>query len=275
VKPASFDYLAARSIDEATAALQAPGARVLAGGQSLVLEMVYRETRPATVVDINAVPGLDTVRTVDGALHIGATVRHADLERADPTAAVPRLLARAAPYVAHPPIRARGTFCGSVAWAHPSAEWNAITAALAGTVHLLSAGGQRSVPAALWYLGDRQTARRPDELVAGVSLPVLAGPAGVGFAEHRRTHASFASVAVAVALEAEDGVVRAAHVGLAGVSPTPVRAAHVEDALRGRPVADAAEVAASALERPGADHRAAVSVELLRRAVREAAGELR
>jgi carbon-monoxide dehydrogenase medium subunit len=274
VKPAPFDYVAPGSVGAAVEQLADGTATVLAGGQSLVIDMVYRTVTPRRLVDINRVPGLDRLVLDGRRWRVGALVRHADLERPGGTDPVRRLLARAAPYIAHPPIRARGTFAGSVAWGQPSAEWNAVVAALGATVQTRSASGGREVAAADWYVGACATARRPDELVVEVALPVPTGPCGVGFAEHRRTHAAFADVAVAVAVAARGSRVSSAGIGIVGTGPVPVRAAAVEAALEHAPLAAAAATAHQALARPYRTHRDAVVAELVRRAVQQAITDL-
>lgn len=274
MKPPPFDFVAPTTLDAALDALGTPGAVVLAGGQSLLLELAYREVRPALLVDVNHLPDLDAVTPDGDRLHVGALVRHRTLEHpAAAAGAAARLLALAAPYVAHPPIRNRGTFCGSVAWAHPAAEWNAITVALDGVVHVRSSSDRRSVAAGDWYTGPQQTSRAPDELVSGVDLLDPPG-AGVGFCEQRRTHASFALVAACVVLTtSSDGLVSSARVGLAGVGDTPLRASAVEEHLVGQPVAAAgAAVVADLL--PHGGYLGAAATEVIRRAVIDAVTDL-
>lgn len=275
VKPPAFGYVAPATVDEALTALSETGAMVLAGGQSLVLELAYRDTRPRVVVDINRIPGLSGLQSTEKSLRIGALVRHRELEqtRRHPDAVL-RLLAMAAPMVAHPPIRVRGTFCGSVAWGHPAAEWNAVLTGLAGMVHLASAAGARDVLAGEFFLGDRRTARRPGELITAVSLPSWPTGSGVGFAEHRRTHASFAFVAAAVALTAESGRLTRAAVGLAGVGDTPVAGSAYEAALIGVQIDRAVDAVAAVQPATGDGYRDAVTTELVRRAVRTAIADL-
>jgi carbon-monoxide dehydrogenase medium subunit len=268
VKPAPFAYAAPTTVAEAVDALAEDGAVVLAGGQSLVLELVYRDQRPRALVDVNRVAGLAHQREDDAGLLLGALVRHAELAGggADP---VRRLLAAVVPYVAHPPIRARGTFCGSIAWAHPAAEWNAVALALDAEVRVRSAGGHRAVAASDWFVGDRRTARRPDELVEEVLLPRLPPGTVVGFAEHRRTHASFAEVAVVAVALVRDGLVQHVRLAAAGLADRPLRLSEVEEALAGVEVGEVARRArAEVAGRLGRDtHQAALAAELAGRAL--------
>jgi aerobic carbon-monoxide dehydrogenase medium subunit len=253
MKPAPFDYLAPASVPEAVAALaeRGPEAAVLAGGQSLLIDLRYRRRRPSLLLDINRIGELSELAVRDGWVHIGGLVRHAELERAafiDPLA---DLLRQVAPYVAHPPIRARGTFAGSLAWAHPAAEWGALAVALDAEVALAGPAGPRLVPAGQWFLGPFTTARRPDELVTGVRLPRLPPGTAVRFAEHRRTHGSFAMAAAMVAVRLAEGRVEWVRIGLANAADVPLRAAAAEQVLLGeRPAPDLLREAA---ERAGAE----------------------
>jgi carbon-monoxide dehydrogenase medium subunit len=256
VKPPPFAYRSASSVWQAVDVLAREGAdaAVLAGGQSLLIDLHYRRARPLLVLDINPVRELEGIR-VDteangGMARIGALVRHRELEALPLGDPLGRLLGVIARYVAHPPIRTRGTFAGSVAWAHPAAEWCALTAGLAGTVETSGAAGQRRVPAAEWFAGRHRTARQPDQLVTAVWLPLLGAGVGVGFAEHRRTHASFAMAASCAAVRVTSGRVTWARIGMANAADVPVRAVAAERLLVGNPVshallADAAEQAAA------------------------------
>ncbi|GLW05684.1 carbon-monoxide dehydrogenase medium subunit [Microtetraspora sp. NBRC 13810] len=283
MKPAYFDYVAPPSVAETVSLLGEHGteASVLAGGQSLLIEMRYRRRRPAILIDVNRVAGLSGIALDPASARLGALVRHADLERArfaDPLAALFRLVA---PNVAHPPIRARGTFAGSLAWAHPAAEWCALAAALNAEVELRGPYGERRVPAGAWFLGPFTTARLPDELVTGVRLPRLGPGTAVRFAEHRRTHASFALAAVVVAVRLAAERVAWVRIGLANAADVPLRAVEAEAVLIGEragpgPIAEAAEVAgteADPVEEPYASvpYRRHVLRTLVRRCLTEAA----
>lgn len=245
MKLPAFRYEAPGTVQEAVEVLgrHGPDAAVLAGGQSLLIEMRYGERSPAVLVDANAVVGLDALRMQDGTLRVGALVRHADLEGRGSDVArqtlgdagpLGRLLRTIAPEVAHPPIRSRGTFVGSIAWAHPSAEWCALAALLDAGVGVVSRTGDRTVAASEWFRGRLRTDRRPDELVTHVDLPLLPEGSGVGFVEHRRSHASFALVAaLACVALGDDGVVTSARVAVAGAGDVPMRMTAAEEELVG------------------------------------------
>ncbi|WP_371778814.1 FAD binding domain-containing protein [Streptosporangium subroseum] len=286
MKPAPFAYQAARSVDEAVALLDEHGsaAKVLAGGQSLMIDLHYRRTRPALLVDVNGVEELVGHGVDDGHLVLGALVRHADLERPVAEDPVGALLARIAPYVAHPPIRARGTFAGSLAWAHPAAEWCAVAVALDAEIGLHGPSGRRVVAAAEWFHGPHQTDRTAQELVTEVRLPLLGAGTGIGFAEHRRTHGSFAFAAAVAAVGVAEGRIAWARIAMANAGPVPVRATTAERALAGSSVASCdgavseagAAAAREADPRPephgSVEYRRHVLAVLVRRSLRQALG---
>jgi carbon-monoxide dehydrogenase medium subunit len=198
-----------------------------------MLELNYRRARPELVVDINGIAELGRFERDGDILRVGALTRHARFERPSSNDPLDRLLARITRFVAHPPIRVRGTMVGSLAYAHPAAEWPAVAVALDARLRLVSAEGARSVAAAEFFQGPFATTRRPDEVVVEVALPVLEPTAGTGFAEYRRTEASFAVVAAVAVLDIENGVVRQARIGLAGSADRPLRAHAAERALTG------------------------------------------
>jgi carbon-monoxide dehydrogenase medium subunit len=239
VKPAAFDYVVPRTVQEAVDALGDTGrkAQVLAGGQSLILEMHLQRIRPELVVDINRIAELDHMSVDDNTLRVGALIRHGVFESAE---AVPgplgTLLSRAVVNIAHPPIRSRGTMAGSFGWAHPASEWCAIGVALDAVVELRGPEGVREVAAGDYFHGPYQTARRPQELITSVRLPLLGDDTGVGFIEHRRTHFCFAQVAVAATLTVRDGVISEARIGLVNSADRPVRARAAEQTLIGAEV---------------------------------------
>ncbi|MFG1704276.1 FAD binding domain-containing protein [Nonomuraea sp. M3C6] len=261
MKPAQFHYFAPTSVPEAVAMLaeRGPDSRVLAGGQSLLIELRYRSARPALVVDINRIPGLSEVTVEDGSVHVGALVRHAQLEHAGFDDPLAELFRQVAPYVAHPPIRARGTFAGSLAWAHPASEWCALAMALGAGIELEGPAGPRTVRADSWFRGPFATACLPQELVTGVRLPRPPAGTVAAFAEHRRTHGSFALAAAMVMLRLGQDRVQWVRIGLANAAGVPLRAIGAESLLMGeRPepelLAEAAARAAADADPPDEPH---------------------
>ncbi len=236
MKPPRFDYLAPRSLDEALAHLAAHGddAKVLAGGQSLVPLLNFRLVRPAYLVDLNEVTGLDGIRLQDGHLVIGAMARQRVVE----TSALARercpLMTEALAQVGHVQIRNRGTVGGSLAHADPASELPAVVAALDGELVLQSARGRRTLSAERFFRGYLTTAAAPDELLAEVRVPVTPPRTGSAFVELSRRHGDFAIVGVAATVTVSAaGVCTACSIALTGVGGTPVSAREAARALVG------------------------------------------
>jgi carbon-monoxide dehydrogenase medium subunit len=226
MKTAPFSHHAPDGLDEALhlLALHGDAARVLAGGQSLVPTMAFRMARPAVLVDINRISALDHVAEDAGHLRIGALARHARFERPVVPGALGALLSEVARHIAHPPIRLRGTFCGSLAHADPASEWCATALALDARIMLDSAQGGREVTARDWFQGVFSTAIRPGEMVREVALPLLGPEWRCGFAEFSRRAGDFALAMAVVALRLEAGTIRAARIALGGIGGLPVLA---------------------------------------------------
>lgn len=204
VKPAPFDYVRAETAEEAVSVLAEHGeeARVLAGGQSLMAILNMRLARPRLLVDISRCQELAVLRR-NGALTVGAAVTQAHLERSPRLAEHSPLLAQALPHIAHFQIRSRGTVCGSIAHADPSAELPLALVALRGRVTLRSKKGWREVAGEAFITGMLSTARRADELLESVSFPLVQPGERQGFAEFARRHGDFALVALAASVTRE------------------------------------------------------------------------
>jgi aerobic carbon-monoxide dehydrogenase medium subunit len=234
VKPAAFEYFLPRTVDEALSMLaEFEGAKVLAGGQSLVPAMNFRLARPAALIDVNQISGLDRVTFGETEVRIGALTRHRRLEKPDVSGPIARLLGEMARHVGHMPIRVRGTFGGSLAHADPAAEWCLLARTLDATIVAGSASGTREIPAEEFFATVFTTTLRPDELLTEVRLPQLDERHLVGFSEFSRRAGDFALAMVLVAAEVDDGVVRSARIGAGGVSDVPVRLSAAETALIG------------------------------------------
>jgi carbon-monoxide dehydrogenase medium subunit len=202
VKAAPFAYVRPGTVPGVLAELvagenSAGGAKIVAGGQSLVPVLAMRLGRPGTLVDINAVTGLDAITASGGQVRIGATVRQRTAQEHPATTAVP-LLRMALPWVGHREIRSRGTVCGSIAHADPAAELPAVACCLDATMTLISERGRREVAAADFFTAAMTTALAPDELLESVSFPAAEPGEGSGFAEVARRHGDFALAGVAV-----------------------------------------------------------------------------
>jgi 2-furoyl-CoA dehydrogenase FAD binding subunit len=217
VKPAAFDYVRAEHLDEALDVLgsEAGEARVIAGGQSLMPMLNMRLAKPRTLIDIMHLPELARIARNGGTVTVGAGVRQATLlEWPELGQALP-LAALALPWTGHVQTRSRGTVCGSIAHADPSAELPLILCTLGGEVHLRGARGGRRVAAGRFFTGMMATIREDDELIEAVSFP--AGQRRCAFREVARRHGDFAIVACA-AVATADGV----RFGVGGVADMPV-----------------------------------------------------
>ncbi len=219
MKPAAFDYVRAESAAEALEVLYAEGAnaRVLAGGQSLLPMLNMRLARPAVLVDIMAVAEWRQVDDDGSRLRIAAAVRQVDIERRADLGRRQPLLAAALPWVGHAQTRSRGTVCGSVAHADPSAELPLVLVALDGRVHLRSRRRARQVPASEFFTGMMATARTDDEIIEAVSLPAAKPGTGYAFREVARRHGDFAIIACAAVVD-QSG----ARLAVGGVADRPV-----------------------------------------------------
>ena len=240
MKPAPFNYHAAETADVAVAVLAEHGdeAKVLAGGQSLVPMLALRLARPEHLVDVNRVAELAAVRREDGVLVVGATTRHVTLERDDEIGAAVPLLRRTAPFIGHVQIRNRGTLGGSLAHADPAAELPAVALVLDAEIEVSGPRGVRRIPARDFFQGVFTTALEPDELLVAVRFPVWDPAAGFAVEEVARRHGDFSLVGAIAAVQARDGRIERAALALTGMGPVPIRAAAVEQALRGAAVAD-------------------------------------
>lgn len=199
MKPPRFDYVRAESCAEALQVLAAEGAdaRVIAGGQTLVPMLSMRLARPKVLVDIMGLPEFDRIEMADGALHVGAAVRQAALLGWPGLALLQPLLAQMLPWVGHAQTRSRGTVCGSVAHADPSAELPLALVALGGEVKLARRWRTRKVAAEQFFLGLMSTAKSEDEMITGVTFPVAQAGQAFAFREFGRRHGDFAITACA------------------------------------------------------------------------------
>ncbi|GGD15989.1 FAD binding domain-containing protein [Aureimonas glaciei] len=218
MKPAPFDFVRPETLEEALSALAEAGdeGRVIAGGQSLVPMLNMRLARPKVLVDIMGLADLDHIREAKGRIEIGAGVRQVTLGRWPQLQEKLPLVAAALPWVGHAQTRSRGTVCGSLAHADPSAELPLSLLVLGGEVRLRSRKKKRTVAARDFFLGMMATAVEPDEMIEAVSLPVHASGTGTAFNEVARRHGDFAIVACA-ALASPDGRYRLAVGGVADV----------------------------------------------------------
>jgi carbon-monoxide dehydrogenase medium subunit len=280
VKPAPFTYERVDTALEAVERLRelGPDAKVLAGGQSLVPMMNFRLARPPALVDITRAHELRGVRRSGPQLRIGALTTHAEVEHAGAELdGGYEVLRRAAKWVGHAPIRARGTFGGSLAHADPAAEWCMLAVALDATLEVVRSSGTREVPVGEFLLGYFTTALEPDEVLGAVRFPAPCRRAAIE--EFARRHGDFALVAVAVTLP-DDGPPR---VVIGGVDAVPVRARDAERIVAESQAdpecfADAGRAAAAEIEpgsdvHAGAEYRRELTAVLVHRALARAVGD--
>lgn len=237
MKPAPFRYFAPRSRDEALSLFAEHGdeAKALAGGQSLVPAMSFRLAQPAILVDLNHIADLDAIRTgPDQGFVIGAMTRQRAVERHSGVVARVPLVAATLEHVAHPQIRNRGTFGGSLAHADPAAELPAVALVAEARLVAQSARGQRTIAATDFFTDLFDTALEPDELLVQVELPPMPPGTGWAFDEVARRHGDYALIGVAVAVTKHaDGSIATARIAYLSVGPGPVLARRAAAALVG------------------------------------------
>jgi carbon-monoxide dehydrogenase medium subunit len=243
--------------------------------------MAFRMARPAHLVDINEVAGLDKLAVEAGKLVIGARVRHAAFHKATAPGPLGALLTTVAKDIAHYPIRMRGTMCGSLANADPASEWCLTAATLDAEMVAKSANGERIIPAREFFAGIMSTALAENELLAEVRLPLLPDDTRFGFNEFSRRAGDFAMSASLAVYELKDGKIANPRVGVGGAEPHPRRIAEAEKALAGEAPGDpvfraAAEAAAAAIDpledaQTNADYRRDLVRAVVRRALEASA----
>ena len=279
MKPAAFVRHVPRTVAEAVKILGevAPqDGRVLAGGQSLVPIMAFRLAKPAHLVDINEVEGLDRVASDGKVLSIGALVRHAAFHKAVVDNPLGKLLTYVSRHIAHYPIRTRGTFCGSLAHADPASEWCLTAAALDTTIVARSTRGERLIAVKNFFAGIMSTALAEDELLVEARLPLLAPDARFGFNEFSRRAGDFAMSAALVTYRLQGGKIGDARIGVGGAESSPRRIVEAEAAVNGKAPGDAAfraaAAAAAAAIEPLVDHQTNADYrrDLVRAVVRRA-----
>ena len=256
MKPAPFAYLRPSTLEEALAALAGEqGAKVLAGGQSLVPLLSMRLAAPSMLIDINALPDLGHVSCDEAGVRVGALARHAHVLASPEAASTQPLVAMALANVAHPTIRNRGTTVGSIVHADAAAEMPMVLRLLEGSVDVASVRGRRTIPAAELFAGPLESTLAHDEIAVEAFFPALAPGAGVAFQEISRRHGDYALVGVAAHVETDGGEVVRAMVGFVSVSDVPV-VVDVTDALNDPATEALAELDPAEDIHASADYRA-------------------
>ena len=263
--PAAFDYHRPASLDEATGLLARFGndAKVLSGGMSLLPMLKLRLAAVGHLVDINRIPGLDTIKEEGGVLRIGANTRQSALERSELIRTKYPILADAVPLIADPLVRNRGTIGGNIANCDPANDHPAIAIALGATLVLRGPKGERSIAANQFYKDLYTTALAAGEILTEIRIPLPPARSGGAYAKLKRKTGDFtvAAAAVQLTLDAKGAVERAA-IALTNAGPTPVEATEAAKFLVGKTPSESiiAEAAGMAAKRsaPSADHRGSV-----------------
>jgi carbon-monoxide dehydrogenase medium subunit len=285
--PGSFEYFAPTTLDEAISVLERYGdeAKVIAGGQSLIPLMKLRFAVPAALVDVNGIEGLDGIEQQNGALRIGALVRHKACEHSGVLKASFGTLADAAPQISDPIVRNLGTVGGSLAHADPQGDWGSALLAMGASVQAQSAQGTRTIPLDEFFQGPFTTALEPTEVMTAIEVPDP-GPTSAGtYLKLERRVGDFATVGVAIHVSFANGTVERAGIALTGVGPRNLRASAAEQALAGaelseEAIAEAAGLAAEAAEprddvRGSAEYKRSVVRVFTQRGLRQAVEAVR
>lgn len=249
MKPPKFSYIAPETLDHVVSTLAAdPDAKIIAGGQSLMPLLAMRLARPTVLVDLKQVPGLDRLEVGPGEVTVGARVTHHTIEHSRDLADAVGLLPTAARYIAHPQIRSRGTFGGSVAHADPSAEWPTVLLAVGGTVQVVGPSGGRSIAVDDYFTGPFTSSMAPDEVLVSVTIPRTTRR--WSFKEAARKRGDYGLAIVALTADVVDGRISSPRISIGGAVGTVSRLTAVEAVLDGATVgAETARLAESAATR--------------------------
>src|SRR5438874_4946864 len=233
--PARFDYHRAESVEEALSLLDQYGddAKVLAGGMSLIPLMKLRFASPGHLVDVNPLAELAGIEEADGSLRIGAMTRHREIVDSDLIKAGYPALATAAPLVADPIVRNRGTIGGSLCHADPAGDFGSVLLALGAQMAVRSSSGERTVAIDDFLVDTFTTALEPNELLTGIRVPAPSAKSGGTYLKLERKVGDFATVGAAVHVELDDGHIGKAGIALTAVGPKNLRATEAENALSG------------------------------------------
>jgi carbon-monoxide dehydrogenase medium subunit len=254
VKLPAFDYAAPQTLAEAIDLLVAhEDALPLAGGQSLIPILAFRLAAPSLLVDLRRIPGLDAIAIDERGVRLGARVRWCDIEADQRLATVHPLLADAVHYIAHYPIRSRGTVGGSLAHADTAAELPGIAMTCDAEITAVGRNGARVIAAKDFFVGPMMNALAHDELVTELRLPPWPVSRRWAFEEFARQHGAFALAGIALYYDLHDGIATNAHIGVIGASAQLQRITAAEAMLNGcavdeTAIAKIAQAAAAAID---------------------------
>jgi carbon-monoxide dehydrogenase medium subunit len=282
--PQSFQYESPGTLDEAIKLLHQYGdeAKILSGGHSLIPMMKLRFATPEVLIDINNIPGLAHIVQEHGKMKIGALTRESELEHSLPLAKIFPIFKDVTKLIADPQVRNRGTIGGNLAHGDAANDHPAVMLALNATVIAKGSEMAREIPIDEFFFGFYTTALQHGEILTEIQIPIP--PPGTGSAYHKleRKVGDYATAGVAVQITiGDDGIVKAAGIGLTNVNPTPLRATRSQDALIGKPLSDEsiAEAAKCAAEdcspssdlRGSEEYKRAMVAVLVKRMIHEAA----
>lgn len=234
--PAHFDYVAAKSLDEALSLLakNKENAKILAGGHSLIPAMKLRLSQPQLLIDLGRIKDLAYIREEKGQLRIGAMTTHYQIESSDRLREICPLLPETATHLGDVQVRNKGTVGGSLAHADPAADWPAPIIALGAELVAVSGKGERVIKADDFFVDLMTTALQPGEILREVRITVPTGRVGQSYAKVRQPASGFATVGIAVSLTKDaKGACQSAGIGVTGVAAKAFRARAVEQALKG------------------------------------------
>ena len=244
-----FAYYRAGSFAEAGQLLQQhPGAKLLAGGHSLIPLLKLRLATPAALIDIGRLDELKGISVTNGGVRIGALTTHAELAASSELAERCPALGEAAGLIGDPAVRNRGTIGGNVAHADPASDLPTVLRALDATIAVIVDGAERSIPSADFFEGMMETALGDHDIVTAIEVPATSAGQGQAYIKFSHPASRYAVVGAAAAVTLVGGSISTAAVALGGLVPVATRATSVEQALAGRtPSADAIAGAAAAV----------------------------
>lgn len=253
--PPEFEYLRASTLEEAIEAVaDRPDARPLAGGQSLLPLLKMRVIRPGLLVDIGRLPGLRDINVEEEETHIGPLTTHRQIEMSRDLARTLPIMHEAADVLADPPVRNRGTFGGSLAFADPAGDWPAVALALEARITVSGPEGERTIDIGEYFRGEGKTALQHAEIITRITLPRPRLRTGMAYLKLRHPSSGYAMVGVAAVVRVDDaGVCRHCRLAITGAGPKAVRAQETEREMEGHPptaeiIAETAEHGANGME---------------------------
>jgi carbon-monoxide dehydrogenase medium subunit len=282
--PASFDYIAAKSLDEAISLLakHKDDAKILAGGHSLLPAMKLRLMQPKVLIDLGRIRDLSYIKEEGGQIRIGAMTTHFQVEISDLLRRSCPLLPETASHLGDMQVRNKGTIGGSLAHSDPAADWPAAILALDAELVAASAKGDRVIKAADFFVEMLTTSLQPGEILREIRIPSGKGKPAQAYVKVRHPASGFAVVGVAVNLAIDGGKCQSAAIGITGVSPKAYRASKVENALKGnaldaKTLSSACAHAADGVDvnsdlYASAEYRKQLATVYTRRAIETAAG---